>query len=1285
MNDRTIRLLLVKDDKVDQMAFERFAGSENLPYDYTISGSIAEAKEILKSISFDVIIADYMLGDGTSFELFDLLKGLPVIVITGTGNEEVAVEAMKLGAYDYLIKDPEGNYLKTLPTTVELALKRKQTEKELLKYQESLESMVKERTAQLEAEIVVRKHAEEALKLERDNLHNIFDSIEDGIYIVNQQCDIHYVNPVLVKDFGYYEGRKCYEYFHDRDEVCPWCKNQDVWAGKTVRWEWYSSKNERTYDLTDTPLTLPDGSIGKLEIFRDITTRKRMEEEIKFNKARFRELFNNMSSGVAVYEAKDNGNDFIFKDFNRAGEQIEKIKKENLIDKSVLEIFPGVKEFGFFDVLKRVWETGKPEHHPISIYKDDRIMGWRENFVCKLPSGEIVTVYDDVTERKKAEAELLLKGNVFEQSITANSTSDSDGILTHVNNAFIRTWGYENKEEAVGKPYSEFFKFEDEAKKIITALNEAGKWEGEYTALKKDGTTFVAYGLATTIKDKSGNVIGYHSAVLDISEQKLAEEVLRESKERYKALFNRSLEFVYLCDFEGNFIDANDAALEGLGYTKKDINSLNFVSFLDKDQLSPAFESVEEILKTGSQKKVVEYKLRRRDGEYIYVETKGALIYREGKPLAIQGIARDITDRKLAEEALRESEEKYRSIFENAVEGFYQSTPEGRFISVNPAFAGMIGYASSEELISSISDIAKQYYMDTEDRRRFQQLLQKDGSVEHFEFRVRCKDGSQIWVSNSTRAIYDRDGKIARYEGNVNNITLRKQAEEALRESEEKYRSMMNAMKDPVYICSPDYRIEYMNLAMIRSLGRDATGEKCFKAIHNFDEICPWCMHSKIFGNECFEYDIVSPRNSHHYHITNSPIVHKNGSISKMTVFRDTTDFIKMKEQLQQAQKMEAIGTLAGGIAHDFNNLLTTIIGNAEIALMDVIKDESLRKQIEEIKKAGQRSASLTRQLLAFSRKQVIKPEVLNINAVINDTEKMLKRMIGEDIEFQTSLEPELWKVHMDSGQIDQMIMNMVVNSRDAMPQGGKLIVETTNVDLDKNYLSEHGIEGTPGHYVMLAISDTGSGINKETQEHIFEPFFTTKEVGKGTGLGLSTVYGIAKQNNGFIWVYSEPGHGTTFKIYLPKVKEGTESEEKERTPVSDLNGSETVLVVEDDDRLRNLTRKILERYGYSVLEAENGEDALRVSEAHDGPIDLMLTDVVMPKMGGKQVAERLQPLYSQIKVIYMSGYTDNAIVHHGVLAPGLNFLEKPFTPEGLARKVREVLDAKNKKMNSEN
>ncbi|OEU65700.1 MAG: hypothetical protein BBJ57_13040 [Desulfobacterales bacterium PC51MH44] len=404
----------------------------------------------------------------------------------------------------------------------------------------------------------------------------------------------------------------------------------------------------------------------------------------------------------------------------------------------------------------------------------------------------------------------------------------------------------------------------------------------------------------------------------------------------------------------------------------------------------------------------------------------------------------------------------------------------------------------------------------------------------------------------------------------------------------------------------------------------------------------------------------------------------KNGNITGLlAIGQNITERKSIEEQLRQSRKMEAVGTLAGGVAHDFNNLLTVIIGNAELALMDVIKDESLRKEIEEIKKAGGKAASLTRQLLAFSRKQVIKPEVIDLNEGINETKNMLKRTIGEDIEFLTVLKPELWKVHTDSGQIDQIIMNMVVNARDAMPQGGKLTIETANADIDRNYFREHGIKGEkPGHYVMLAVSDTGKGMDKETREHIFEPFFTTKEVGKGTGLGLSTVYGIVKQSNGFVWVYSEPGLGSTFKVYLPKVKGDAKPEEKEQSPVDDPGGSETVLIVEDDYGLRKFAQEVLQSYGYRILVAENGENALRVSKEYESPIHLLLTDVVMPKMSGKEVAERLQPLNPRMKVIYMSGYTDNAIVRHGVLEPGINFLEKPFTPEGLARKVRKAIES---------
>ena len=405
-----------------------------------------------------------------------------------------------------------------------------------------------------------------------------------------------------------------------------------------------------------------------------------------------------------------------------------------------------------------------------------------------------------------------------------------------------------------------------------------------------------------------------------------------------------------------------------------------------------------------------------------------------------------------------------------------------------------------------------------------------------------------------------------------------------------------------------------------------------------------------------------------------APLRDDKGDITgAVLVFRDITQRKVLEGQLLQAQKMEAIGGLTAGLAHDFNNLLTSVISYSSFLLESMDKDDPMRQDIEEIKKAGKRAASLTGQLLAFSRKQVLQPKVLDLNVLITNIEKMLRRLIEENVELEMVLEQEPGKVEVDPGQMEQAIMNLSINARDAMPQGGKLIIETANVDLDEAYAHSH-LTVQPGPYVMLVVSDTGTGMDQETRSHIFEPFFTTKEKGVGTGLGLSTVYGIVKQSNGYIWVYSEPGQGSTFKVYLPRV-EKDEEVEKEQVSMDSLSGSETILVVEDDEEVLNLEQRIIKGHGYSVLKAQDGEEAMRVGEQHDGPIHLMVTDVVMPKMSGKELAEQLRSLYPEMKVLYISGYTDNIIFHHGVLDTGAAFLQKPFTPEVLAGKVREMLD----------
>jgi len=398
------------------------------------------------------------------------------------------------------------------------------------------------------------------------------------------------------------------------------------------------------------------------------------------------------------------------------------------------------------------------------------------------------------------------------------------------------------------------------------------------------------------------------------------------------------------------------------------------------------------------------------------------------------------------------------------------------------------------------------------------------------------------------------------------------------------------------------------------------------------------------------------------------------GRPARLVLARDVTARRQLEDQLRQAQKMEAVGQLAGGIAHDFNNLLTAILGCTQLLLHATPPEDARREDVEEIKNAGLRAAELTRQLLAFSRRQVLAPKLLDMNSVVANMDKMLRRLIGEDVALVTELAADLGPVNADPGQLEQVLLNLAVNARDAMPQGGRLTIATANVVLTEEYAERHH-RLPPGQYVLLAVSDTGVGMDEATQKHLFEPFFTTKEVGKGTGLGLATVYGIVKQSGGYIWVYSEPGHGTTVKVYLPRVAGAAEPLPAAEAAPELRRGTETVLLVEDAAPVRTLARKSLENCGYRVLDAADGRAALDLSAHHAGGIDILVTDVVMPGMSGRELAERLAPLRPGMRVLYTSGYTDDAMVHQGVLRSGVAFLQKPFVPESLARKVREVLD----------
>lgn len=509
--------------------------------------------------------------------------------------------------------------------------------------------------------------------------------------------------------------------------------------------------------------------------------------------------------------------------------------------------------------------------------------------------------------------------------------------------------------------------------------------------------------------------------------------------------------------------------------------------------------------------------------------------------------------------------------------------------------------------------------------------------------------------------------------------------------SEERYRDYFENAKDAIYVHDLDGRYTMVNKA-----GEDLTGYSRAELLqmsvsdvvpHNFMDQIEARLKKKLRDHAptVYEVEVVRKDGSRVPVEVSSRVIFENGvPVAIQGSARDITGRKRAEEalrasqlQLQQSQKLEAVGQLAGGVAHDFNNLLTAIIGYTDLSLRRIGLEDSIRHNLEETKKAAERAASLTRQLLAFSRKQILEPKILDLNAVVKDMHKMLTRLIGENIDLATKAAPDLGRVKADPSQVEQIIMNLVVNARDAMPQGGKVTIETANVMLDDPNTLKH-VSVTPGSYVMLAVSDTGTGFDEETQSRIFEPFFTTKEVGRGTGLGLSTVYGIVKQSGGNIWVYSELGHGTVFKVYLPRVDAAASKIEKIIFETKAPGGSETILLVEDEDVVRGLTRKILMEAGYYVLDVRSGEEAIRLCRDYGGPIDLLLTDVVMPKISGKQVADRLNVLRPAARVLFMSGYTDEAIVRHGVLDANVNFIQKPFTWVGLAKKVREVLDQVN-------
>ena len=957
------KILLVEDDQVDQMGFKRLVKSENLSYLYTIADSVLEARDILSRRQFDIVVSDYLLGDGTAFDIFDAAGDTPFVLITGSGNELVAVQAMKKGVYDYLIKDPNQNYLQILPLTIEKALKHKNTEDTL-----------------------------RLIQFER-NVAGVFRlDLADGRLL---NCN---------DSFAHILG------FTDRVEVL-------------AKPDWYFYFNE--------------------------------EDRDKFLKQLQQEKF------LINYELRLQ---------HQNGQSTHTLTNAGLLE--------------------------DPENG------------------LKIIEGSLI----DITERKRAEEVLRQDHAELERQVKARTA---------------------------------------ELSKINAELKQ------------------------------------------QIDERKQAEEALTREHNLLRTILDTALDFIYVKDTEGRFLIINPAHVRSLGKSAADDIIGKTGTEIYPPEVAARFGADDRaVIQTGRPLIDKDEMRLNQAGEPIWLRTtKVPLRDTEGTIVGIVGITRDITERRQAEEALQKAhDELERRVAERTAE------------------------------LRAANDMLRQ------------------------------------------------------------EIAERQQAEEALRESEERYRGIFEAAPTSIILVDREGQIVDVNPYHVAEVSKGRVTREDFlrKEIMTRPSVVNAGLsetYKKVLEgqpvnlNEVY-FPTTTGATDAFFNIKGVPLVKDGQVIGAVMMHEDITEHKKLEAQLLQSQKMEAVGSLAGGIAHDFNNILTVINGYSELLLQRHLDDhDPQRKDVEQIKKAALRAASLTRQLLAFSRKQIFQSQVLNLNTIVVDTDNMLRRLIGENIEMITDLDPGLGSVKVDPGQIEQVIMNLAINARDAMPQGGKLFIKTVNTELDQAYARQDATV-QPGPYILLTLSDTGGGMDAETQARIFEPFFTTKEQGKGTGLGLATVYGIIKQSEGHIRVYSEPGQGTTFKIYLPEVERAADVAKPRAAPVELSPGSETILLVEDESMVRNLACRILQRNGYTVLEAQEGSDALRQGIEHKGPIHLLLTDVVMPGgMSGPDLAERLVPLHPTLKVLYMSGYTDDAITHHGVLEPGTAFLEKPFTPTILASKVRQILD----------
>jgi two-component system cell cycle sensor histidine kinase/response regulator CckA len=884
----------------------------------------------------------------------------------------------------------------------------------------------------------------------------------------------------------------------------------------------------------------------------------------------------------------------------------------------------------------------------------------------------------DITERNRMEERLSQSEESYRQFVEQSPDAmlvHRQGVIVFANRACVLLFGVESAGELIGKQMFDFV-HQDDREGVRQRIRE---FDHDFTSVRHSETRLIGLNGKETYTEVVACSISYHGrpamqvVYRDISQRKQAEKRLLESEaslaaaQRVAHLGSWQRDLIDLDDWENNPLRWSNEIFRILGYTVGEVepSRANFDRTIHPDDR----DRIREVMSAAIRERrpyTASYRIILPNGAQRNVYSQAEIIYDEKttKPLKVIGIVQDVTDRTRAEE-------RFRSLLEAAPDAIVIVNRKREVVLVNRQTEILLGYTRDELLSRSFYTLVPKgmrglhhaHYGEFFDHARVRPMSMGP------ETRGLRKDGSEFPVEISLSPLETEDGVLV--VTIIRDVTERKKAEE-------KFYKAFHANPEPITIATvSEGRYIDVNDSFLRItgylrgevIGRTSVELKFWEGTEDRSKFVEKLQKHSSVRN--LEINFFTKSGEKRTGIISGDNIDIDGQMCVIAIIQDLTDQKALEKQLRQSQKMEAIGQLSGGIAHDFNNLLSVIIGYSDAIGERLPPNDPLQKMCEQVKKAGQSAASLTRQLLAFSRQQVLEPKILDLNAIVRNVEKMLRRLIGEDIDFSTVLEPELGSIKADQGQIEQVLVNLVVNARDAMPHGGRLSIETANVDLDQGYALRHPPQ-LPGPYVSLTVSDTGIGMDPETQAHIFDPFFTTKEIGKGTGLGLSTVYGVVRQSGGNIWVYSELGHGTTFKIYLPLIDRAPHSEKSSRGPAETLRGTETILVVEDAEALRELTSRLLSESGYTVLEAGHPDQAFEIARTYNGPIHLLLTDIVMPGMNGRALADKLVSIRPDLRLVFMSGYT--GFTHSGLIDPDLILLSKPFTRETLLRKLHEVL-----------